>query len=462
MSGESEPAPTVGHRLTGLTRRLPKPGPETTRILTRGFTSLLLKGGSGVIGFAIAVVLGRDLGPEGAGRYFLALGVVTVAGSLVRLGFDQAVTRHVAKFREESRFDEINRLYTQAMAWTLAAGIAVAVPLAAASSWIAAVVFRDAPFSGVFTPMVMAIPAVAVIWLHAHFFQGIDRVNWFHAFRGLSISMVFLALVGGVFLADADAVSGNVDRYGWLYLTAGYLTAIAAHLQWRCAWTAFAWHFDRWQARGEWTGTLPSLWLMAGVIQINLWCPQILLGVFEESDEVGIFTAAYRVAGLGSIILFGINSVIFPRFAVLYAKNDTRGLQAVVRSSTFIMIAVALPFFVFLTIFPRTILGMFGREFLAGALVLQIAAVGQMFNVASGSVGGLLNMSGNERGALNGTLFGFVLTLALCLALIPPLGAVGAAVASSISLSLTMVYLTASCQHRLGFSPFTLLFRRPV
>ena len=76
---------------------------------------------------------------------------------------------------------------------------------------------------------------------------------------------------------------------------------------------------------------------------------------------------------------------------------------------------------------PRLLLGLFGPDFEDGALALQILALGQAIRLATGPVGSIIVMTGHQRWTLYYALSGAALMVAFAWALIPPLGAVGAA-----------------------------------
>jgi O-antigen/teichoic acid export membrane protein len=75
----------------------------------------------------------------------------------------------------------------------------------------------------------------------------------------------------------------------------------------------------------------------------------------------------------------------------------------------------------------------FGADFSAADVSLAVVSLGQMANVATGSVGVLLVMTGHQREAALGTAAGAGLNVLLTIALIPPLGALGAAAAAAAS-----------------------------
>jgi O-antigen/teichoic acid export membrane protein len=102
-------------------------------------------------------------------------------------------------------------------------------------------------------------------------------------------------------------------------------------------------------------------------------------------------------------------------------------------------LAVALP----LLSFPTFWLGLFGERFEAAAGVLRLLLLGQIVNAATGSVGFLMTMTGQERAAalLNGgALLGHV---ALSILLIPGFGIYG--VAFTEALTLALLNLGACC-----------------
>ena len=102
-----------------------------------------------------------------------------------------------------------------------------------------------------------------------------------------------------------------------------------------------------------------------------------------------------------------------------------------------------LPILIILFLLPEFLLSFFGAEFTIAKNTLLILLVGQVGNAMSGSVGYILQMTGNEK------LFQNILTLALLLnivlnfLLIPKYGIIGVAIASSMYVFgiLTSVYI---------------------
>ena len=117
------------------------------------------------------------------------------------------------------------------------------------------------------------------------------------------------------------------------------------------------------------------------------------------------------------------------------------------------MIAIVLPVVAVMIVFPEFVMGLFGKGFEQGALLLTIMAIGQFINVATGSVGYLLNMSGHEKDFRRVTFFAGPLTIILALAFTHYWGALGAASATAIGLSVQNLLALAMVKKRLGFWP---------
>jgi O-antigen/teichoic acid export membrane protein len=87
-------------------------------------------------------------------------------------------------------------------------------------------------------------------------------------------------------------------------------------------------------------------------------------------------------------------------------------------------------------LFPQILLGFFGSEFVKGASVLRILAIGQFVNAVTGPVGLILLMTNKERHfALSMAVISGVNVLGNFL-VIPVMGIVGAALVTTTSVAL--------------------------
>ena len=97
---------------------------------------------TGVLIFGLNIVVARTLGAHGAGLFFLALTVITIAGVRGRLGLDAAVVRFVASAAVSGRWDRVKGVGRHAILVTLGASLILAAAVALSAGWMAESVFR--------------------------------------------------------------------------------------------------------------------------------------------------------------------------------------------------------------------------------------------------------------------------------------------------------------------------------
>jgi O-antigen/teichoic acid export membrane protein len=181
-----------------------------------------------------------------------------------------------------------------------------------------------------------------------------------------------------------------------------------------------------------------------------------MLGIWGSPADVGIFGVANRTSILISLVLIAVNSIAAPKFAALYRRGEIEALGHTARSCTKLMTFMAAPALLLFLLAPGRVMGIFGPEFIGGRLTLSILAVGQFVNVVTGSVGFVLIMTGNEHLMRNNIAFCALTIVILNYILIPLWGAVGAAIASAITLILQNIAATILVwrKHGLWTLPF--------
>jgi O-antigen/teichoic acid export membrane protein len=122
----------------------------------------------------------------------------------------------------------------------------------------------------------------------------------------------------------------------------------------------------------------------------------LVLGFFAGPEKVAYYEAASRTALLVSLPLMAVNAVIPPLFAQMHQKGRLLELEGLAQASTRWMFYASLPLALFMATLAPDILGLFGTGFEEGQWALQILILAQLINVACGSVGFLLAMTGHQ------------------------------------------------------------------
>jgi O-antigen/teichoic acid export membrane protein len=405
--------------------------------------ALILRVAGAGLTFAFNVVLARLLGADGAGIYFLALTLTTIASVFGRLGLDNALLRFTAAAAALSDWTEVRGVYRTGMSVAVRAAIAATLLTAVAAGWLSNLAFSKPDLAAPLRWMALAIIPMVVALLHAELLKGLKRIAESVLISGVSVPA--LSLIGLLVLAPRWGVIGAV----WAYAGAGALTAAVAVWLWVRA-TPQARRGPGSFARDKLLRTsLPLLWVKSMNLAMG-WTATIVLGIWATSADVGIFNAASRTVLLGGLVLMAVNSIAAPKFAALHREGDMKALNSMARSSAILMLAIASPLLLAFTLAPGPVMRLFGPEFVAGAPLLVILALGQFVNVATGSVGYLLMMTGHEKLMRNSVAIAAALNLVLNLVLVPIAGTLGAAIATAISLATLNLVATYYSWSRLG------------
>lgn len=426
-----------------------------------GMSAVLLRSGAGTVvlriagtllAFLLSVALARTLGPDGYGMYAYVFALV---GIPAQIGLSTLLLRDTARAEAAGDWPTMRGLWR----WSSQASLAISGVLAAAGVVVYALT------SGRWSPMETATAAIGLVLMPV-----LGQVNLMGAaLRGLRRVVLGqlpdTVLRPGLFLVLVAAVPSLTSATAMALHTAATLAAllvtmllVRAAAPWRGAAEPVA-HSNAF-AR-EWFHSSVPLAITAVLMLVNQQADILLLGVFRSKEEVGAYRVAVSMAGLVAVGLQAGNMVLSPHFARLYAQNDMRRLQILVTQSSRLVVWLALPVVLLCTFFGEPLLRLiFGPRYAGAYAPLAILCWGQLVNVAMGSVGVLLNMTGYERDTLRGVTVAAGINLVLNLVMIPLWGMHGAAISSGTSLAVWNLVLWRMVDVRLGIDTMAFTWRR--
>jgi O-antigen/teichoic acid export membrane protein len=198
--------------------------------------------------------------------------------------------------------------------------------------------------------------------------------------------------------------------------------------------------------------SLPML-LIAGFILLLNRTDVVMLGALAEARDVGTYNAAARTANLTTFVLMAVNAMAAPSIAPLFRKGEHERLQDLASTVAHLTFWPSLAVGVGLVGLAPYILGLFGEAFVAGHGVLAILVVGHLVNVGVGSVGYLMNMTGNQDEMARVVGSAAVVNILLNALLIPRFGALGAGMATATSTMVWNVWLNRIVVSRISIHP---------
>ena len=186
-----------------------------------------------------------------------------------------------------------------------------------------------------------------------------------------------------------------------------------------------------WRLYRGWLG-VSVVMLVTPVYYFLLFETDILtLGILAGPYDVGLYQVARRLAELAVFCGGAASSVGLPRLARAHTERRPDRVQGTVDVMNLISVSSTALIVLVLVASGPFALRIFGPEFAQGYPVMMILAIGRLLAVLLGPASDLLLMTGHHR-RLGRVNFAFaVLNIALNVALIPWLGAAGAAIATS-------------------------------
>ena len=179
----------------------------------------------------------------------------------------------------------------------------------------------------------------------------------------------------------------------------------------------------------------------------------IMLGLLLGTREAGIYHIALQGALVVQFAMNISNTITTPEFARLHAGGDPLLLQAHARMSARVVLVIGVPVAALMIWFGEDLLiALFGTEFQGAATPLAVLAAGYMASFLFGAPGFLLNMTGHEKTAFRIYAVIAVGNVVLNASLIPILGMMGAALATSIALIAQNLLLWQAARRELGMS----------
>ncbi|MBI5750779.1 MAG: flippase [Hydrogenophilales bacterium] len=408
-----------------------------------GLSFSLRIGGAG-LGLVFNLILARYVGAEGVGLLFLGLTVVGLVGIVARLGLDSIIVREVAPHASAGQWAAVGDVAKATIRIGLISSLLCTLLLWLAAPVLADVVFSKPALAHVLYWLSLTVLPATLAMFYSELLRGAQR------FIESQLAQVFITPLVTVFILFVAGQAFGLSAAMAAHIAGNIAALMLGYLAWR--------RLAASHGGGERTELLSSRLLRSGspllwVALLNTLVSTVdvlILGALGTAADVGVYGVAARLAMLTTFILLAVNSYAAPKFAVFHCNNDLAGLAQYAVRSTRLTLLIASPILFVLVAMPKVVLSLFGPQFEQGEWVLVILALGQMINVATGSVGQILIMTGNERILRSCSIASVLITVALNFSLIPYFGALGAAFSTMVGGVVLNILAMLSVRKKLG------------
>ncbi|PKW26718.1 oligosaccharide flippase family protein [Phycicoccus duodecadis] len=414
---------------------------------------------SAVMGFAFTVVAGRSLGTAGAGVVFVITSLFTIATTMLKLGSDttsvRVAARLVALGRGRDVRSVVRRLGVPVLALTL---VTAAVVIALAPEVARAALGRSVSTPGAVAGVVvlaLLIPAQTMTVILLALLRGLGDIRTLVLVDQVLKPTLRVVLVGAAALVVPGVLGVTV---AWVLPVAAGIVVTVVILRRRLdAAEAVTPSLDpealdapdESSSRALWAYTLPRAVAQALEI-VSLSIGVTLVGRLAGASEAGLFGAVNRLAVAGMLVWQAVRIVISPNIAALLTSHDVDGVRRLHQTGSGWIAALAWPGYLVLAAASPTVLRLFGDDFGAGSAALTTVAIAMLVPSLVGPAQSLVLMAGWSTLGLLVSVAALVTNLVLIFALVPELGAFGAAIAWGAALVVESALYVAITRARLG------------
>lgn len=400
-----------------------------------------------------SLALAALLGAEEFGRYAFGLAWATVLLLPAALGQDRLLLREVAAAREARDWPGVHRV----LAWSTRVLARVAGPmlfLGAGLAWLTqpGTTLHLAGLAVIAVPFIVFTRAMeAVLRGLGHLVLGQLGESVLRPLAVLAGVAVLLGL--GRPPSGRDALMVLSAAAGLALITIGVAAVVLVP-----------------RAPSRVNGEVPAEWrtasrhlTVAGLLQVLLQRLDILLmTALAGALTTGVYAA---VAPLAAFATFGLTAAgiwAAPAIAASWQRGEAARLQAVLGHAALQGAGFALLFSAALLSLAPWLLHRLGPAYAAGLVPLVVLLAANLVNAAAGPVLQVLLMTGHERDVVRTLGLAVVLMATLLVALVPALGALGAAIATGVTMVAWNLALAVRVRRRCGVRPSILWWiRRP-
>jgi len=374
-----------------------------------------------ILGFVSTLYIARVLGAGPLGVYHLAVGLVSWLAIVGRIGISQAISKRVSEGREQAEYA------TAAASIILALFTVIAVGVFLFHGHVNGYVGYNA--AGVFVVLILLV--MLVNGLVDALLVGLQLVHVSGALspvktgsRALAQILLIIAGSGTVALFVGHVVGFAVVIVFGLYFVVRDLPTFRLPER-----RHFEGLFDF--AKFSWLGNLQS--------RMFSYTDVLVLGFFASSGLIGVYSVAWNISEFLILFSGALSSTLFPEMSAISAEEDPQAVAGIVEQSLTFGGLFLIPGLFGGALLGKRILRIYGPEFPQGATVLTILIVANLFMGYQNQLLNTLNAVDRPDLAFRVNAVFVAANVVLNVSLIYFFGWVGAAVATAVSVAVSLV-----------------------
>jgi len=398
--------------------------------------------------FCVDVVLGRLLGTSGFGVYSNAVATIMILTVVSMLGLENMMIREVAISSESGAAGYTNHI----VRWGFKTAVWLSVIIAILFS-VYILFLHPYDNSMMQTTMLIGLlllPMLVVSNIAGIILRGFHKILTGQTIQHVVQPLVLVVGVGYFYFSCSElspALAMAISAVGWFVAMVLSVVLLKQNLK-----VSREGSNKLLSTKSLWTTSLVFA-VIAGVQMTNSRIDIMMTYWFVGESEAGIYSATVRICDLLVFAIIAINISIGPTLACLHNSGEFKKLQVIATTAARVSTIAALPMILLVSLFSQFSMGLFGSDFVGSRWPLIILCFSQAVVVLTGSKTLLLVMSGEERKTAFVLGVTAIFHVLVSIILIPPLGILGAAISTALSVICWSLWLTYVSICRLKIDP---------
>jgi len=394
---------------------------------------------SELVGFFLRMFLARNLTVAEYGLFYAVFSLISFFSVFRDLGLGSSLVKYIPEFTVNRQFSKIKSAIISVLLIQALSGLFVSAVLFALSDQMALIIFKNSDAALLLKILSIWFFVAAIYPVMQTTFQGFQNMPAYASINFFNLLAIFLLTVFFV-----SALKFGIGGVALAYLLGAVVASFFGLI-------LFARSYRHiFQKKTSITKSLLKklfsfgLPLLIGSVAglIISYTDTLMITIFRSLSEVGFYQAAQPTARILWYFPSALGVVLFPMISELWAKKERKLLREALHFLTKFSFILIIPAAFIFIVFPEIVINLlFGPGYLAGATALQILSAAAVIYTPYLVLAEVMRGIGKTVVLLKTTIIMACFNLFGNLALIPPYGIEGAAVATFLAHLLGFILL---------------------
>lgn len=410
-----------------------------------------------VLGFAINFIMARYYGAEILGQYTLINTYIQLIIIFTIFGLDNGMVKYVARYNSKNNQKLVYKVIKIALTYTIILSIVGTILTFVFRKYIGLIFNDNILTNSLIIGSFLIIPRT-INKLFGGIYRGLKQTQYYVLAQYVYTKLIRIVLLIILIIFNVKTLNNVIITL----LISSLFISIFLFYQFKnfninikkIIFDIFNFKNNSKKIRNQLLSYSSTMILISFMGVILGRTDRVMVGIFSSSSAVGIYNIAATVGSLATFLLSSSNMAFAPIISELYTQKKISILNDLYSTITKWIVMFTLPIIITIIVFPETILNVFGSEYIGAKYVLILIALGKMIESFSGANQHILNMSGNERLVLINNIGMAMINIILNIILIPYFDILGAAIATSISITVVNLIKIIQVKKYLNLFPY--------